>query len=366
MTGGSITPIPDSVFDGFLSSVRATSVLYGDACDRTVPIVYTPLHGTGALPVTRILREAGFSSVFTVTEQMRPDGDFPTCPYPNPEIPEALSLGMAEAERCGAEMLLATDPDSDRVGVAVKGKDGFTILDGNEVGLLLLDYILSQKKGHGAFPLQPTVVKTVVTTPLADVIAASYGAKTVNVLTGFKYIGDVIGKMEREGRADGYLFGFEESCGYLGGTYVRDKDGVFAAFMIAEMCGFYRAKGVSLADALASLYEKYGKRKNFLHSYTFRGEAGDLSMREMMARMRGGDTPFSDIVSREDYLMAHEDLPPSDVLAFTLSDGCTVTVRPSGTEPKLKLYLSVTGADDEEITARHGALVRAFEEVLPV
>ena len=363
LSDGSISYIDESVLTAFLTEIKNQSVLYGDEIDRNVAIVYTPLNGTGLKPVTRALSEAGFGNITVVEEQRDPDGHFPTCPYPNPEIREAMELGLQTCERVNADLLLATDPDCDRCGIAVRAPDGsYQLLSGNEVGLLLLDYICAQRTKHGKMPAHPTFVKTIVTMDLAEKIADHYGVKTVNVLTGFKFIGEVIGRMEDE---RDYICGFEESYGYLTGSYVRDKDGVNAAFMIAEMFAFYKTRGVSLLEKLSELYAQYGYCLNTLHSHTFPGSAGMQKMGEIMADFRRGVERVGGVkVTRtEDYSEGLNGLPKSDVLKFYLDTG-SVVVRPSGTEPKLKTYISVTAenrAQAEEIEKRIAAdLERRF------
>ena len=363
LSDGSISYIDESVLTAFLGEIKNQSVLYGDEIDRNVAIVYTPLNGTGIKPVTRALSEAGFQNITVVEEQRDPDGRFPTCPYPNPEIREAMELGLQYCRRTGADLLLATDPDCDRCGIAVRAPDGsYQLLSGNEVGLLLLDYICAQRTKHGKMPAHPTFVKTIVTMDLAEKIADHYNVKTVNVLTGFKFIGEVIGKMEDE---RDYICGFEESYGYLTGSYVRDKDGVNAAFMIAEMFAFYKTRGVSLPEKLSELYAQYGYCLNTLRSHTFPGSAGMQKMGEIMADFRRGVERVGGVkvTYTEDYSRGLNGLPKSDVLKFYLDTG-SVVVRPSGTEPKLKTYISVTAenrAQAEEIEKRIAAdLERRF------
>ena len=342
--------IPSTVLNSFLDEVKKQSVLFGDDIDRDVEIVYSPLNGTGLVPVTRILEESGFTNITVVEEQRLPDGHFPTCPYPNPEIREAMELGLQYCEKTGADLLLATDPDCDRCGIAVKGRGGYQLLTGNEVGLLLLDYICSQRQKHGKMPAHPVFVKTIVTMDLAEKIAQHYDVETVNVLTGFKFIGEVIGRLEQEGREEDYICGFEESYGYLTGTYVRDKDAVDAAFMICEMFAYYKTRGISLPDKLEELYRCYGFCMNTLHSFEFPGSAGMEKMGEIMRGFHEGlDTIGGEKVLRtEDYSLGLNGLPKSDVLKFFFEgekERGSIVVRPSGTEPKLKLYVSVTAKD---------------------
>lgn len=348
VAGGRIKYIEDSILTAFIEAVKSQSVLYGDEVNRDVAIVYSPLNGTGLIPVTRVLSETGFTNITVVEEQRLPDGNFPTCPYPNPEIREAMELGLDYCKRVNADLLLATDPDADRCGIAVKtSSDEYQLLSGNEVGLLLLDFICSQRVKHGKMPADPTFVKTIVTMDLAEKIADHYGVKTINVLTGFKFIGEVIGRMEDERN---YICGFEESYGYLTGSYVRDKDAVNAAFMICEMFAFYKTRGISLLEKLEQIFGEYGYCLNTLHSYEFPGSSGMEKMSQIMKTFHEGlETVGGEkVVRTEDYLPGLNGLPASDVLKYYYQgagvDG-SVVIRPSGTEPKLKAYISVTAAD---------------------
>ncbi|MCR5263904.1 MAG: phospho-sugar mutase, partial [Clostridiales bacterium] len=302
--------------------------------------------GTGLIPVTRVLEESGFTNITVVEEQKDPDGNFPTCPFPNPEIREAMELGLRYCERTGADLMLATDPDCDRCGIAVRDGEGYRLLTGNEVGLLLLDFICSQREKHGMMPDDPVFVKTIVTMDLAEKIAGSYGVRTVNVLTGFKFIGEVIGNLADK---RDYICGFEESYGYLTGSYVRDKDAVDAAFMICEMFAYYKTRGISLTEKLDELYSVYGYCMNTLHSYEFDGSAGMARMAEIMAGFHKGVEAFGGkkVVRTEDYSRGLNGLPRSDVLKYYTECG-SVVIRPSGTEPKLKAYISVTADSAEE------------------
>ena len=363
---GKIKFIGEDCVTAFLEAVKSQSVLYGDKIDRDVAIVYTPLNGTGLKPVTRVLRESGFTNVTVVKEQERPDGNFPTCPYPNPEIREALKLGLEYADRLHADLLLATDPDADRVGIAVRDGEGMKLLTGNEVGMLLLDYLASQKTAHGRMPEDPVMVKTIVSIDMAERIASHYGVRTVNVLTGFKFIGEQIGLLEMKGHADSYLFGFEESYGYLSGAYVRDKDAVDGAFLICEMFAFYRTRGISLLEKLNQLYAEYGTCLNTLYSYEFAGVAGFSRMQDIMATLRAG---LSDVAGRKveralDYSKGIDGLPKSDVLKYYLAGNCSVVVRPSGTEPKIKIYLSVSAKDRAAAESTSKELIADLEKRL--
>lgn len=350
VNSGSISYIDDSALTSFIEEVKKQSVLFGDEINTDVSIVYSPLNGTGLKPVTRVLSETGFNNVTVVEEQRNPDGNFPTCPYPNPEIKEAMALGIQYAKKHNADLLLATDPDCDRCGIAVKDSNGeHQLLSGNEVGLLLLDYICAQRSKHGKMPKTPVFVKTIVTMDLAEKIAFHYGVSTVNVLTGFKFIGEVIGRLEAQGRVNDYICGFEESYGYLTGSYVRDKDGVNAAYLICEMFAFYKSRGISLLYKLNELYKTYGYCLNTLHSYEFDGSAGMTKMKAIMEKFHKGLSSIAEfkVVNTLDYSHGLDGLPASDVLKFILENG-SVVIRPSGTEPKLKAYISVTAESKDE------------------
>ena len=363
---GLVSRIPRETEDAYLARVLEQSVLYGDEADRDVTIVYSPLNGTGRKPVLRALKESGFRNIAVVREQEEPDGDFPTCPSPNPENREAMELGLAYCRRLGADLLLATDPDCDRCGVAVRNGDEYRLLTGNEVGLLLLDYLCGQRSRHGKLPRDPLFVKTIVTTDLAEKIAARYGVRTVNVLTGFKFIGEVVGRLEAEGREEDYILGFEESCGYLTGPYVRDKDGVDAVLMICEMYARYRALGITLPEKLEELYREYGYCLSTVYSFAFPGASGMEQMAERMAAFRreppaawGGERAEKTL----DYAEGLDGLPPADVIkAFTAS--ASVVIRPSGTEPKLKAYITVTASDQDAARAREQRIAAEIKAMI--
>ena len=364
MAAGEIRYIPEEVYTAFVEAVKKQSVLFGEEVNKNVAIVYSPLNGSGLKPVTRTLKEMGYTNITVVKEQEQPDGHFPTCPYPNPEIKEAMALGMEYARKCNADLLLATDPDCDRVGIAVKNRSGeYELLTGNQVGLLLLDYICQQRVKHGKMPADPVMVKTIVTMDMGELIAKHYGVRTVNVLTGFKFIGEQIGKLEKQGKEDSYIFGFEESYGYLTGTYVRDKDGVNGAYIICEMFSYYASRGITLMDKLEELYKTYGYCLNTLHSYTFEGSAGFAKMQAIMQEFRSGIGSFGGkrVVKLLDYAPGIDGLPRSDVLKFLLEDNCSVVVRPSGTEPKLKLYISVSAKDRETAEMEEKEIVNSAE-----
>ena len=366
LESGAIEYISDDIYTAFVGEVKKQSVLSeNDQIDKNVAVVYSPLHGTGLKPVLRTLNESGYTNITVVREQEEPDGNFTTCPYPNPEIKEAMSLGMEYAERYNADLLLATDPDCDRVGIAVKTPDGeYRLLSGNETGMLLLDYICRKRTENGTMPQSPVFIKTIVTTDLAERIAAAYGVRTVNVLTGFKFIGEQIGLLEQQGKESSYIFGMEESYGYLSGGYVRDKDAVDGAFLICEMFAYYQTLGISLIDMLESLYKEYGYCLNTLHSYRFEGSKGFAKMQEIMraCRERISAIGGKKVVKVLDYAQGLDGLPKSDVLKFLLEDNCSVVVRPSGTEPKLKIYLSVTGVSMQEAGDTERILVQDMDK----
>jgi phosphoglucomutase len=345
-----VSYIPDEVLDSFIENVKKQSVVT-EPIDRNVAIVYTPLNGTGLEPVTRVLKETGFNNITVVEEQRNPDGSFPTCPYPNPEIREAMELGLKYCEKFNADLLLGTDPDCDRCGIAVKDKEGnYKLLSGNETGLLLLDFICSQRIKNGTMPEHPVMIKTIVTSDMGEQIADHYGVRTINVLTGFKFIGEQIGLLEKQGKESDYIFGFEESYGYLTGGYVRDKDAVDASFMIAEMFAYYNAHGISLLEKLDELYRTYGYRLNTLHSFEFDGESGFYKMQEIMKKFHGGVDEFGGkkVEKVLDYSKGLDGLPKSDVLKYLLEGNSSVVVRPSGTEPKLKVYISISASSMEK------------------
>lgn len=338
-SGAAISFMGDEVKEAYLAAVSTQSFFHGG--ERGVPIVYTPLNGAGISCVPDILRRHGFTNIIIPEEQREPDGNFPTCPYPNPEIREALAVGLQTAEDCGAELLLATDPDCDRVGCAVKTECGYELLNGNQTGVLLLDYICRRR----SLPEKPVVIKTIVTTPMALPVARKYGAEVVDTLTGFKYIGEYIGELEKRGEAGRYLFGFEESYGYLSHTAVRDKDAVNAALLVAELFLYHRSRGKTLADALEELYQEHGYYRERLLTFAFPGSAGLRAMGEYMAQLRREPGEAERVV---DYLSEGTGLPKADVLQLWMRSGALVTVRPSGTEPKMKIYLAATGKSREE------------------
>lgn len=347
----------------YLQEVDTASVLPADVA-RDVAIVYTPLNGTGISCVPQCLKEHGFTSITIPDEQKTPDGNFPSCPYPNPEIREALEVGLAWAERTGSDLLLATDPDCDRVGAAVKDGDGYTLINGNEMGVLLLDFICKMRLEQGTMPAKPVAVKTIVTTPMAARVAEHYGVELRDVLTGFKFIGEQIGLLEKAGETNRYIFGFEESYGYLSGSFVRDKDAVNASLLICEMFAYYKSKGKSLVEVLDELYDTYGHYESRLLSFAFEGSAGFAKMQELIDGLRQNTPDEIAGLSVEkcvDYQNDDTGLPKSNVLRFFLAGGLEAVVRPSGTEPKLKVYVTAIGGTKEASTAVADSLADYFE-----
>ena len=352
---GNISYIGNDVIEAFYQNVLNEGINTDLCASSGLKVVYTPLNGTGNKPVREILKRIGISNVTVVKEQENPDGNFPTCPYPNPEIREALEVGLRYCKEVQPDLLLATDPDCDRVGIAVPdGNGGFALFSGNEVGALLLEYICQQRIKKGTMPKDPIAVKTIVTTDIVNYIGEEYGVDIINVLTGFKFIGEQIGMLEAKGEEKRYIFGFEESYGYLSGGYVRDKDAVNASMLICEMAAYYRTQGSTLLQARENLYKKYGVFYQTLYSFEFDGESGMKHMNEIMSNLRN-DPPAEigglKVVKFEDYKestckdiatgnVTQLTLPKSNVLAFYLEGGCKAIVRPSGTEPKIKTYLT--------------------------
>ncbi len=345
--------IGDSVIESYLTAVVSQSVNAKTLDMSDFSVIYTPIHGTGNKPVRAILDRVGIKNVTIVKEQELPDGNFPTAPYPNPEIRQPFELALNLSKTTNADILLATDPDADRVGIAVKNGNEFTLMTGNDVGALLLNYILECRTALGTLPENPVAVKTIVTTELCQKIADDYGCKLINVLTGFKYIGEQIAILEEKGEEERYILGFEESYGYLSGGYVRDKDAVVASMLICEMAAYYKTKGLTLVDKLNELFEKYGYYINRQRSFAFEGQSGMAKMAEIMGKLRteAPDTFAGKNISYvEDYLASVRvdkstdlttkiALPKSDVIVFGLQNGSKVIFRPSGTEPKIKIYI---------------------------
>jgi phosphoglucomutase len=378
---GMIEYVDESVYDTYLEKVMEQQVNPGVCNGADLKVVYTPLNGTGNKLVRKVLGKIGVNDVVVVPEQELPDGNFTTCPYPNPEIKEALAKGLELCEKEQPDLLLATDPDADRVGIAVKDYDGsYRLISGNEDGVMLTNYILSCKKASGKLPEKPVVVKTIVTTKLINKLCEKYGCELKNVLTGFKYIGEVILNLEKKHEENRYLFGFEESYGYLSGTYVRDKDAVVASMLVCEMAAYYKKQGKSLAEVIDGLYEEFGYYLNQTYSFEFDGAAGMQKMSDIMTAVRD-NTPKSiagyDVVKVSDYFLRKEtdvatgsvtdiDLPKSNVIALHLADDNAVIIRPSGTEPKIKLYITSVGKDKDNAAEICEKLVVASKEILGV
>lgn len=371
--------IKQDVIDKYLDKVAQQGVHTDLVADSGLKVVYTPLNGTGNKPVRAILKKIGIKEVTVVPEQENPDGNFPTCPFPNPEIKEALAKGLELCKTVKPDLLLATDPDCDRVGIAVPDPEGnYVLFSGNEVGAMLLKYICQERTALGTMPKDPVAVKTIVTTDICKKIAAEYNVELREVLTGFKFIGEQIGFLEKDGQDDRYIFGFEESYGYLAGSYVRDKDAVVGSMLICEMAAFYRTKGISLLQAREDMYKKYG---NYLHSqksFQCEGASGMERMKEIMTDLRANPPKAIGglkVVDIADYLASEETnletgaktvltLPKSDVIAFKLEQGASVIIRPSGTEPKIKAYYTTIGDTRADAEAQEEKLVEDFKGIL--
>ena len=355
--------------EALYAAIEARSIRPGLCATAGLKLVYSPLNGSGLVPVLRVLKDIGITDITVVPEQRDPDGNFPTCPYPNPEIFEALRLGLELAKKEGADLMLATDPDADRVGIAIRCPDGsYELVSGNEVGVLLLDYICQGRIEKGTMPANPVAVKSLVSTPLADAVAASYGVEMRNVLTGFKWIGDQIASLEAAGQVDRFILGFEESYGYLAGPYVRDKDAIIGSMLICEMAAYYRSIGSSIKEHLEGIYLKFGRYLNKVDSFEFPGLSGMDKMAGIMASLR--EKPPVEIggykvVKVTDYTKTEETgLPSANVLVYALEGGATVIVRPSGTEPKIKTYFTTLGKDLAEAQAQKDRLAEALKPVL--
>ncbi len=359
LNSGTIEYIGQDLIDAYLNEVKNQSVADPNLDKSNIKVIYTPLHGTGNKPVRAILEKIGVTSVTVVPEQELPDGNFPTCPYPNPEIHQPFELALKLANENNADLLLATDPDADRVGIAVNNGNGFTLISGNDVGALLLNYVLEMRTKRGILPKNPVAVKTIVTTEVCQKIADAYSCKLINVLTGFKFIGEQIALLEKDGQENRYVFGFEESYGYLPGSYVRDKDAVVASMLICEMAAYYKSIGLSLLEQLDKIFKKHGYYLNAQRSFTFEGQSGMQDMSRIMNNLH--TNPPAEIAGQkvcliEDYetsltidmssgIKNAITLPKSNVIAFTLEDTSKIIFRPSGTEPKIKIYIGAIDAD---------------------
>ena len=368
MAADLIEYVGDDCKEALYDAIKARSVRPGLCKTAGLKLVYSPLNGSGLVPVMRILNDIGIDDITIVPEQQYPDGNFPTCPYPNPEVFEALRLGLELAEKCGADLMLATDPDADRVGIAMKCPDGtYELVSGNEVGALLLDYICAGRIEKGTMPENAVAVKSLVSTPLADAIAKHYGVEMRNVLTGFKWIGDQIAQLEAAGEVDRFIFGFEESYGYLAGPYVRDKDAVIGSMLICEMAAYYRSIGSSLKQRMEEIYAEYGRYLNKTDSYEFPGLSGMDKMAGIMSDLRQNPpTVIGEykVVKVTDYMKPEETgLPAANVLVYDLEGGAQAIVRPSGTEPKIKTYFTTLGKDLAEAQAQKDALAAALKPI---
>lgn len=377
LASGTIEYIDDALIERYYAAVAAQALRPELAKTAGLRLVYTPLNGAGLRPVLTVLGRMGHTDITVVPEQEQPNGDFPTCPYPNPEILEAMQLGLALAEQRGADLLLATDPDSDRVGTAVLHHGKPRLISGNEMGVLLLDYLCRTRLELGLMPQNPVAVRSIVSTTMADAVAAHYGVEMRQVLTGFKYIGEQIAHLEAEGHPERFLFGFEESYGYLAGGYVRDKDAVVASMLICEMAAWYKSRGKNLGEAMDDLYAQYGAYFNKVDSYTFPGSDGMAQMTALMQRLR--EAPLTTLAGRP--VTGHTDyqagvrceegkgetptgLPSANVMEFRFGAEGSVVVRPSGTEPKLKLYYSLRAADCAAAEQAYAGIKAAMEGVL--
>lgn len=376
---GLIEYMGQDVIDLFLDEVIKQCVNIGICEKANLNVIYTPLNGTGNKPVRKILDRIGVKNIHIVPEQENPDGNFPTCPFPNPEIKQAFECALKLAENVKPDLLLATDPDCDRVGIAVNNGNGeFQLMTGNEVGAMLLNYLLSQKKEQGTLSKNSIAVKSFVSTDLAEVIAKKYNCTFKNLLTGFKYIGELITQLESEGRSEDFVMGFEESYGYLAGTHARDKDAVVASMLICEMAAYYKAQGKTLIDVMNGLYDEFGYYCNTVQSYTFEGASGMEKMAAIMDGLRvNKPSSFAgyEVTKIDDYKTSKSTdvktgkeseitLPKSNVLAYTLTDGNKVIVRPSGTEPKIKAYITAVGTSEENAKQIAQVLLKDADELM--
>lgn len=366
---GLIRFVQDDCIQALYEAIESRQVRPGLCRTAGLKLVYSPLNGTGLVPVTHVLRDIGITDITIVPEQEYPNGYFTTCPYPNPEIREALQKGLELAGKTGADLMLATDPDADRVGIAMKCPDGsYELVSGNEMGVLLLDYICAGRIEKGTMPEKPVAVMSIVSTPLADKVAEHYGVELRHTLTGFKWIGDQIAQLEAAGETDRFIFGFEESYGYLAGPYVRDKDAVVGSMLICEMAAYYRSIGSSIKQRLEEIYQQYGRYLNKVDSYSFPGLSGMDKMAGIMEDLRKNppaDFAGDKVVRAIDYEKPEETgLPKANVLTYHLEDGATVVVRPSGTEPKIKTYFTTLGKTLAEAEAEKEKLAEALQPIL--
>ena len=367
LAAGRIRYIPDEVLDAFVDAVYAQRVGSGDGI-ADLKLVYTPLNGAGLECVRKLTQKLGIRNMTIVKEQEQPDGHFPTCPNPNPEIRQAMELGLQYCDRVHPDILIGTDPDCDRCGTAVPdGKGGYRLISGNEMGVILLDFICRSRIANGTMPENPVAVTTIVSTDMVTAVANKYGVELRRVLTGFKYIGEQIALLEAGGHPERYIFGFEESYGYLSGTHVRDKDAVNASLLIMEAAAYYAQKGMNLGDAIDSLYETFGYYRNDLCSFTFEGVSGMQTMKNLMERLRAekpAELAGRKVLSSVDYENDDTGLPKAQVLEYRLDGKAKLIVRPSGTEPKIKVYLSAVGKTREEADSVIETMKRTANELM--
>ena len=366
---GLIKFVGEDCKNGLYEAIEARQVRPGLCKSAGLKLVYSPLNGTGLVPVTHVLKDMGITDITIVPEQEYPNGYFTTCSYPNPEIYAAMEKGIELAKEVGADLMLATDPDADRVGIAMKCPDGsYELVSGNEMGVLLLDYICAGRIEKGTMPENAVAVESIVSTPLAEKVAEHYGVELRHTLTGFKWIGDQIAKLEEAGEVDRFIFGFEESYGYLAGPYVRDKDAIIGSMLICEMAAYYRSIGSSIKQRLEEIYAQYGRYLNLVDAYEFPGLSGMDKMAGIMKGLRDNvpvEFAGKKVTKVTDYLdTASTGLPKSNVLRYDLEDGSVLIVRPSGTEPKIKTYFTTSGATLEEAQAKKDALTEAIKPIL--
>lgn len=366
---GLIKFVGEDCKNGLYEAIEARQVRPGLCKSAGLKLVYSPLNGTGLVPVTHVLKDMGITDITIVPEQEYPNGYFTTCSYPNPEIYAAMEKGVELAKKVGADLMLATDPDADRVGIAMKCPDGsYELVSGNEMGVLLLDYICAGRIEKGTMPANAVAVESIVSTPLAEKVADHYGVELRHTLTGFKWIGDQIAKLEEAGEVDRFIFGFEESYGYLAGPYVRDKDAIIGSMLICEMAAYYRSIGSSIKQRLEEIYAQYGRYLNLVDAYEFPGLSGMDKMAGIMKGLRDNvpcEFAGKKVTKVTDYLdTASTGLPKSNVLRYDLEDGSVLIVRPSGTEPKIKTYFTTSGATLEEAQAKKDALTEAIKPIL--
>ncbi|MDY6017686.1 MAG: phospho-sugar mutase [Oscillospiraceae bacterium] len=377
---GLIEYISDDLVEEFYSLVLQRPINPEISRESDLKVIYSPLNGTGNIPVRTVLSRAGFKNVEVVPQQEMPDGTFPTCPYPNPEIKQVFECAIEMTKTDKADLLLATDPDCDRVGIAVLTGGEYVLLSGNDVGVLLAEYMLSARKEKGTLPENPLMTKSFVSTPLINLVAEKYGCKVVDVLTGFKYVGEFISKLEKKGEENRFVMGFEESYGYLIGTHARDKDAVAASLMICEMAAYYKSKGKTLVDVLNGIYDEFGNYVNKLYNFAFEGASGMVRMAEIMAQTRENppkelaglkvlkvhDFEASTVTDTETGAKTAIELPKSNVLAYSLPEGNFAIVRPSGTEPKIKVYITGCGKTRADAENRADLLGAAMKELIKI